>query len=75
MMELKFTNEELEALKKFKDEKCKAINQLLISNCETDIALLSDDADKKDSERRCISHPKHRYNARSYRSHFLRKRG
>lgn len=47
MMELKFTNEELEALKKFKDEKCKAINQLLISNCETDIALLSDDADKK----------------------------
>ena len=46
-MDLKFTNEELDALKKFKEKNCKAINQLLISNCETDIALLSDETENK----------------------------
>ena len=45
-MDLKITNEELAALRKFKDEKYEAINQLMISNCETDIALLSDAAEK-----------------------------
>lgn len=47
MIDLKFTDEELEALKKFKETNCKAINQLLISNCETDIALLSDETENK----------------------------
>ena len=45
-MDLKITNEELAALRKFKDEKYEAINQLMISNCEADIALLSDAAEK-----------------------------
>lgn len=46
MMDLKITSEELEALRQFRDGKYEAINQLLISNCESDIALLSDDAEK-----------------------------
>lgn len=43
MMNLSSTNEEIEALKYFLGEGNKAMNQLLVSNCETDIALLSDD--------------------------------
>lgn len=43
MMNLSSTNEELEALKFFLGKGNKAMNQLLISNCETDIALLSDE--------------------------------
>ena len=46
MMDLKFTSEELNALRTFREEKYEAINQLMISNCETDIALLSDVAEK-----------------------------
>ena len=42
MMELNLTNEELEALKYYKGFHYTMINQLLISNCEADIALLSD---------------------------------
>ena len=45
MMNLNFTEEELEALKYYKNVQYKAINQLLVSNCETDIALLSDEVE------------------------------
>ena len=47
MMELDFTNEELEKLKLYINEKYEAMNQLLVSNCETDIALLSDEVENK----------------------------
>lgn len=43
MINLNFTEEEIEALKYYKNEQYKAINQLLVSNCETDIALLSEE--------------------------------
>lgn len=46
MMNLSSTNEEIEALKYFLGEGNKAMNQLLVSNCETDIALLNDDSEK-----------------------------
>lgn len=42
MMNLNSTNEELEALKYFLGDGNKVMNQLLISNAETDIALLND---------------------------------
>lgn len=47
MMNLSSTNEEIEALKSFLGEENKAMNQLLISNCETDIALLSDEVENE----------------------------
>ncbi len=47
MMNLSSTNEEIEALKYFLGEGNKAMNQLLISNCETDIALLSDEVENE----------------------------
>ncbi len=47
MMNLSPTNEEIEALKYYLGEGNKAMNQLLISNCETDIALLSDETEKE----------------------------
>lgn len=47
MMELDFTKEELEKLKLYINEKYEAMNQLLVSNCETDIALLSDEVENK----------------------------
>lgn len=47
MMNLNLTNEEIEALKYYKGENYEAINQLLVSNCETDIALLSDEVENK----------------------------
>ncbi len=47
MMNLSSTNEEIEALKFFLGEGNKAMNQLLISNCETDIALLSDEVENE----------------------------
>ena len=43
MMNFNFTEEEIEALKYYKNIQYKAINQLLVSNCETDIALLSEE--------------------------------
>lgn len=49
MMNLNSTNEEIEALKYFLDEGNKIMNQLLISNCETDIALLSNETESKAS--------------------------
>jgi len=39
-MELNLTNEETEALKTYKGLNYESINQLLISNCETDLVLL-----------------------------------
>ena len=47
MMDLNITNEELNALKFYRNEKYEAINQMLVSNSETDIALLSDEVEKK----------------------------
>ncbi len=47
MMELDFTNEELQNLETYMNVKYKAINQLLVSNCETDIALLSDEVENE----------------------------
>lgn len=47
MIDLNFTNEELDALKKYINKDYLAINQMLISNCETDIALLSDEVENK----------------------------
>ena len=46
-MDLNITNEELEALKLYRTEKYEAINQMLVSNSETDIALLSDEVEKR----------------------------
>ena len=42
MINFNFSEEEINALKYYKEEQYKAINQLLVSNCETDIALLSE---------------------------------
>lgn len=47
MIDLNFTNEEIEALKYYKGAEYEAINQLLVSNTETDIALLSDEIESK----------------------------
>ena len=46
MIDLNITDEELNALKLYKDE-YKAINQMLVSNSESDIALLSDEVEKE----------------------------
>lgn len=48
MINLSPTNEEIEALKFFLGEGNKAMNQLLTSNCETDIALLTDEEKNDD---------------------------
>lgn len=47
MMSFSLTEEEKAALRYYKDVQYQEINQLLISNCETDIALLSEDVEKK----------------------------
>lgn len=47
MMELDFTKEELETLEAYVSKNYEAMNQLLVSNCETDIALLSDEVENK----------------------------
>ncbi len=47
MMDLNITDEELKALKNYKKETYKAINQMLVSNSESDIALLSDEVEKE----------------------------
>lgn len=45
MIDFNITNEELNALKTYINKDYKAINQMLVSNCETDIALLSEDVE------------------------------
>ena len=47
MMELDITNEELDALRNYKSINYESINQLLVSNAETDLALLSDEIEHK----------------------------
>ena len=47
MMSLDFSQQEIDALKYYKDIQYEAINQLLVSNCETDIALLSDEVENR----------------------------
>lgn len=46
MIDFNVTNEEKDALKYYRDEGYKAVNQMLISNSESDIALLSDEVEK-----------------------------
>ncbi len=45
-MNLEYTNDELNTIKMYKDERYEAVNQLLVSNCETDLAILSDVKEK-----------------------------
>ncbi len=45
MMDLNITNEELNALKLYIEERYKAINQMLVSDAESDIALLSNEVE------------------------------
>ncbi len=47
MTDLNITEEELNALKTYINENYEAINQMLISDSETDIALLSEDVENK----------------------------
>ena len=47
MMDFNITDEEINALKRYKEKNYEAINQMLVSNAETDIALLSEDVENK----------------------------
>ena len=47
MIDFNITDEELEALKNYKEKNYEAINQMLVSNAETDIALLSTEVENK----------------------------
>ena len=47
MMDLNVTDEELDALEYYREEGYKAINQMLVSNSEADIALLSDEVENE----------------------------
>ena len=47
MMDFIITDKELEALKFYTEDGYKAINQMLVSDSETDIALLSDEVEKE----------------------------
>lgn len=47
MIEFNFTDEELDALKYYKERNYEAINQMLVSDAETDIALLSSEVENK----------------------------
>ena len=47
MIDLNITKEEMNALKEYINEDYEAINQMLVSNSETDIALLSEDVENK----------------------------
>jgi len=47
MIEFNITNEEINALKDYKEKNYEAINQMLVSNAETDLALLSSEVEKK----------------------------
>ena len=50
MIDLNYTNEELNALEFYINGKYEAINQMLVSDCESDIALLSDETENKSVE-------------------------
>lgn len=47
MIDFNITDEELEALKIYKEKNYEAINQMLVSDAETDIALLSSEVENK----------------------------
>ena len=47
MMDFNITDEELEALKNYEENNYEAINQMLVSDAETDIALLSSEVENK----------------------------
>ena len=47
MIDFNITDEELEALKNYKEKNYEAINQMLVSDAETDIALLSSEVENK----------------------------
>ena len=47
MIDFNVTNEELDALKNYKEKNYEAINQMLVSDAETDIALLSSEVENK----------------------------
>lgn len=47
MIDFNITNEELEALKNYKEKNYEAINQMLVSDAETDIALLSSEVENE----------------------------
>lgn len=47
MIDFNITDEELEALKNYKENNYEAINQMLVSDAETDIALLSSEVENK----------------------------
>ena len=49
-MSLEYTNDELKTLKLYKDQYYEAINQLLISNCETDLAIMGGEIEKENDE-------------------------
>ena len=49
-MNLEYTKDELNTLKEYKDQYYKAINQLLVSNCETDLSIISGDTESKVEE-------------------------
>ena len=50
MMDLNITKDEQNALKKYINEKYETINQMLVSNCEADLALLSEEVESKKVE-------------------------
>ena len=47
MMDLEITKDEQNALKKYLNDNYEIINQMLISNSESDLALLSDEIEDK----------------------------
>ena len=47
MIDFNITDEELEALKKYEEKNYEAINQMLVSDAETDIALLSSEVENR----------------------------
>lgn len=47
MIDFNITDEELDALKKYMEKNYEAINQMLVSDAETDIALLSSEVENK----------------------------
>ena len=50
MMDLSITKEEQNSLKKYINEKYETINQMLVSNCEADLALISEEIESKKVE-------------------------
>ena len=47
MIDFNITDEELDAIKKYEEKNYEAINQMLVSDAETDIALLSSEVENK----------------------------